>query len=127
MGSLIYGEYENRKRVRAVEEDPSERLRYRISRVNDAFAEAATLMDELRCDLESQQAAREALLAEAERQRQLLTVSKEEAEKIRQILTSETKETIRAERRQQWIFFLLSFAASAAASVPIGIWVNHIS
>ncbi|TLP66534.1 hypothetical protein [Microbispora triticiradicis] len=126
-GVAIYTMLDYRKRVRAAKEDPVERLRRRISRVNDAFAKATTLMDELRRDLEAQQATREALLAEAERQQQLLAINEEEAEKIRQILTNETKETIRAERRREWLFFLLGFAASAAASVPIGIWVNHIS
>lgn len=112
-----------RKRVRAAEEDPSKRLRRRITRVNDAFTEAAQLMDELRRDLEAQQSAREALLAEAERQQQLLAVNKEEAEKIRQILTNETKDTIRAGRRRDWMFFALG----VAVSIPVGILVNHIS
>ncbi|GAA3518703.1 hypothetical protein GCM10023075_81030 [Streptosporangium album] len=84
-------------------------------------------MDELRRDLEAQQAARETLLVEAEQQQRLLEINTEEAEKIRQILVGETKATIRAERRREWMFFLFGFLASAAASVPIGLWVNHIS
>ncbi|MFB4284874.1 hypothetical protein ACBJ59_57070 [Nonomuraea sp. MTCD27] len=106
-----------------VRSDPGERLQTRIRAVNDAFAEAATLMDELRRDLEAQQTAREALLAEAERQQRLLEIDKEQAEKIRQILVGETKATIRAERRQQWMFFALGISMS----VPIGVFVNWIS
>ncbi|MER6171335.1 hypothetical protein [Streptosporangium sp. NPDC001681] len=115
------------QRVKEAAEDPIELLRRRIQRVNSAFTEAAALMDELRRSLEAQETAREALVAEAERQQQLLAIDQEQAEKIRQILVSETKETIRAERRQQWMFFALGFAASALASIPIGIWVNSIS
>ncbi|MBB4941233.1 uncharacterized membrane-anchored protein YhcB (DUF1043 family) [Streptosporangium album] len=115
------------RRLAIAEEDPGQRLRHRIQSVNSAFAEATTLMDELRRDLEAQQAARETLLVEAEQQQRLLEINTEEAEKIRQILVGETKATIRAERRREWMFFLFGFLASAAASVPIGLWVNHIS
>ncbi|MFI6509658.1 hypothetical protein ACIBCT_18790 [Streptosporangium sp. NPDC050855] len=115
------------RRLVIAEEDPGQRLQHRIQSVNSAFAEATTLMDELRRDLEAQQAARATLLAEAEQQQRLLEINTEEAEKIREILVGETKATIRAERRREWMFFLLGFLASATASVPIGLWVNHIS
>jgi hypothetical protein len=109
------------------DEDPGERLQRRIEAVDTAFAEAASLMDDLRRDLEAQHAARDALLEQADEQQQLIELNREQAEKIRKILVGETKATIRAERRREWLFFLLGFLASAAASVPIGIWVNHIS
>jgi hypothetical protein len=115
------------RRVQQADEDPGERLRQRIHKVNQAFGDAAALMDELRRDLEAQQAARESLLEDAERQQQLLNLNREEAEDIRRILVGETKATILAERRREWMFFGLGFIASAAASIPIGIWVNHIS
>ncbi|MFC7585946.1 hypothetical protein ACFQYP_21045 [Nonomuraea antimicrobica] len=35
-------------------------------------------------------------------------------------LFDQTKETIRAERRQQWIFFALG----VAVSIPVGIMIN---
>ncbi|MGW4413069.1 hypothetical protein ACWEJ6_54625 [Nonomuraea sp. NPDC004702] len=44
----------------------------------------------------------------------------EQAENIRQILLGETKATIRAERRTQWMFFALG----AAVSIPIGVAIN---
>ncbi|MFI6290434.1 hypothetical protein ACIBEJ_02560 [Nonomuraea sp. NPDC050790] len=106
-----------------VRSDPGERLRTRIKAVNDAFTEAAILMDELRRDLEAQQTVREALLAEADSQQKLLEIDKEQAEKIRQILVGETKATVRAERRHQWMFFVLGISMS----VPIGVFVNWIS
>ncbi|GIH44958.1 hypothetical protein SAMN05421833_102465 [Microbispora rosea] len=115
------------RRVQQADEDPGERLRERIHNVNQAFGDAAALMDELRRDLEAQQAARESLLEEAERQQRLLNLNKDEAENIRRILVGETKATILAERRREWMFFGLGFVASAVASIPIGIWVNHIS
>lgn len=108
------------KRLAEAEEDPSERLRQRINRVNKAFVEAATLVDELRRDLDAQQAARQALLAEAARQQELLAISKEDAERIRHILVGETKATLKAERRMQWMFFALG----ATISIPISILTN---
>ncbi|MEU8198327.1 hypothetical protein AB0C10_31560 [Microbispora amethystogenes] len=113
----------NRERLDAAADAPGKRLNDRIRAVNDAFTEAATLMNELQRDLKAQQIAREALLTEAERQQKLLEVDKEQAEKIREILIGETKATIRAERRQQLLFFALGLAAS----VPIGVFVNWIS
>ncbi|GAA5046440.1 hypothetical protein HNP84_009722 [Thermocatellispora tengchongensis] len=118
---------EGSERLRQAEEDPVEVLRRRIRRVNRAFDEAATLMQELQRDFAAQEAARDALIAQAEEQRQVLSVSKEDAEKIRKILTGETKETIRAELRREWGFFLAGVLVSAALSIPIGIWVNSIS
>ncbi|WP_127936847.1 hypothetical protein [Nonomuraea polychroma] len=115
------------KRLRQAKEDPRQQLRRRVDAVNNAFAEAATLMDELRRDLEAQQAARDQLLAEAEHQQRLLELNKEEAKKIRQILVNETKATIRAAWRREVGFFLAGVLVSAALSVPIGIWVNSIS
>lgn len=107
-------------RLEAVQADPGERLRNRIAAVNDAFAEAVTLLDDLRRDLASQQAARAALEAQSEEQQRLLAIDEEQAGKIRKIIVGETKETIRAERRQQWMFFALG----VAVSIPIGIMIN---
>lgn len=104
-------------------EDPAERLKRRIRRVNEAFADAATLLDELRRDLEAQQIARERILAEAEHQQGLLELNRDEAEKIGKLITGETQATIRAGRRRDWMFFVLGIAVS----VPVGILVNHIS
>ncbi|WP_405085056.1 hypothetical protein [Microbispora sp. NBC_01389] len=117
------GRGRNRERLGAAADKPGKRLNDWIKAVNDAFTEAATLMHELQRDLRAQQAAREALLTEAERQQKLLEVDQEQAEKIREILVGETKATIRAERRQQLLFFALGLAAS----VPIGVFVNWIS
>jgi hypothetical protein len=44
---------QNRKRIRAAEEDPSERLNRRIRHVNASFAEAVALTAELQRDLEA--------------------------------------------------------------------------
>jgi hypothetical protein len=101
-------------------EEPGERLKRRIRAVNTAFTDAAVLMDELQRDLDAQQAAREQLLAQADEQQRLLAVDQEQAEKIRQILVGETKATIRAERRQQWLFFALV----VTVSIPIGVLIN---
>jgi hypothetical protein len=114
-------------RLKRVEEDPRQRLRRRVDAVNNAFAEATTLMNELQRDLEAQQAARDQLLAEAEHQQRLLEVNKEEAERIRQIMVTETKATIRAAWRREMGFFLAGVLVSALLSIPIGIWVNSIS
>ncbi|MFD1940516.1 hypothetical protein ACFSKW_54575 [Nonomuraea mangrovi] len=116
-----------RKRLIEANMDPGIRLRRRVDRVNAAFAEAVTLMDELDRDLKAQQAAREMLISEAERQQRLLNLNREQAEQIRKILLGETEATIRADRRQQWLFFVLGVLVSAATSIPIGIWVNSIS
>ncbi|WP_182887119.1 hypothetical protein [Microbispora sp. H10885] len=113
----------DRRRLDAAADEPGKRLNDRIRAVSDAFTEAATLMNELQRDLKAQQAARETLLTEAQRQQKLLEVDKEQAEKIREILIGETKATIRAERRQQLLFFALGLVAS----VPIGVLVNWIS
>ncbi|MBF8192086.1 hypothetical protein ITP53_41690 [Nonomuraea sp. K274] len=77
-------------------------------------------MDDLRRDLEAQQVAREALITQAEEQQRLLEANEEQAERIRQILVGKTKATIRAERRQQWMFFALGMAMS----IPIGVVIN---
>ncbi|UBU16652.1 hypothetical protein [Nonomuraea gerenzanensis] len=121
---VLGGAYE---RLSQAKEDPAEKLHRRVQAVNQAFAEAATLMDELQRDLEAQQATREALLAEAKHQQRLLELNKDEAENIRQILFGETKKTIRAERRRELVIFLAGVLLSAALSIPIGIWVNNIS
>ncbi|MEV4016365.1 hypothetical protein AB0J35_38290 [Nonomuraea angiospora] len=120
--SLLRVAAEMPDRIGQVAEDPKKVLRDRVTRVNAAFAEATALMDELRRDLDAQQAARDALLAQAEEQQRLLEIDKEQAEKIRQILIGETKTTIRAERRQQWMFFALG----VAASIPIGVAINML-
>ncbi|MER7363302.1 hypothetical protein [Nonomuraea wenchangensis] len=100
--------------------DPAERLKRRVIAINATFSEAATLMSDLQRDLAAQQAAREVLVAQAEEQQRLLEVNEEQAEKIRQILIGETKATIRAERRQQWMFFALG----VVVSIPIGVMIN---
>ncbi|MEV4321463.1 hypothetical protein AB0J37_04470 [Microbispora rosea] len=110
----------NLRRLGLADEHPSERLRRRISSVNRAFAEATALLDELQRDLAAQQAAREAVVAQAKEQERLLALNQEQAENIRQILLGETKATLREERRQQWMFFVLG----VAASVPIGVLIN---
>ncbi|MEV4581887.1 hypothetical protein AB0K16_52510 [Nonomuraea jabiensis] len=125
--NLVVAKFFRRDRVEEAAEDPSERLQRRIDRVNVAFAEAASLMDELQRDLEAQQLTRAALLEEAQRQQELLALNEEQAEKIRGILVHETRSTIRAERRQQMIYFIAGVVVSALLSIPIGIWVNSIS
>ncbi|MFI0423360.1 hypothetical protein [Spongiactinospora sp. 9N601] len=109
-----------REQQQEAEADPRERLHRRIAAINTTFADAATLMNELRRDLEAQQAVRDALVAETEEHREVLAIEPERAQRIRQILVGETKATIRAERRQQWIFFALG----VAISVPIGVLIN---
>ncbi|MEO3871417.1 hypothetical protein ABGB18_21600 [Nonomuraea sp. B12E4] len=111
---------ETRARLAQVREDPGQILNRRVEQIKGAFSEATTLMEDLRRDLEAQQAARESLIAQAEEQQRLLEVNEGQAEKIRQILIGETKATIRAERRQQWMFFVLGLAAS----IPIGVMIN---
>ncbi|MGV9309688.1 hypothetical protein [Nonomuraea sp. NPDC003727] len=108
------------RKTKEAAEDPGERLRRRIEAVNSAFAEAAALMEDLQRDLDVQQAIRDTLLADAEHQRKLLELNKEEAEKIRHILVGETEATIRAERRQQWIYI----GIGALVSIPIGVAIN---
>ncbi|MFI7447134.1 hypothetical protein ACIBQX_06485 [Nonomuraea sp. NPDC049714] len=116
-----------RRQLKYARDEPSQQLRHRVEAVNTAITEAADLMDELRRDVEAQQAAREALLAEAERQQRLLELNKDEAEKIRQILVGETKATIRAAWRRELAIFFAGVLISGALSIPIGIWVNSIS
>ncbi|MGV9380529.1 hypothetical protein ACWDRB_32275 [Nonomuraea sp. NPDC003707] len=101
-------------------EDPAQALRDQIASVDKAFTEATRLMDNLRREFEAQEAARDALIAQAQEQQRLLEVNEEQAEKIRQILVGETKATIRAERHQQWMFFALG----VVVSIPIGIMIN---
>ncbi|MFC7380882.1 hypothetical protein [Sphaerisporangium rhizosphaerae] len=125
--SYVSLEFRRRERLKQAADAPDVRLKRRIESVNAAFTEAAKLMDDLRRDLAAQQAARDAILAQAAEQHQLLEVNREQAEKIRKILVGETKATIRAERRREWGFFLAGLLASAMISIPIGIWVNHIS
>ncbi|WP_431928586.1 hypothetical protein [Nonomuraea jabiensis] len=109
-----------RRRIAAAAEDPGQTLRRRIAEVNRAFAETASLMDDLGRDLEAQQVARDALVLQADEQQRLLEINQEQAEKIRHILVGETKSTIRAERRQQWMFFALGILVS----IPIGVAIN---
>ncbi|MEU4407294.1 hypothetical protein AB0F88_22455 [Streptosporangium sp. NPDC023963] len=109
-----------RQRLAQAEEDPGEALRRRVERVNEAFVEAAALMADLQRDLAAQQAAREELIAQAEEQQQLLTVDQEQAKNIRLLLIEGAKEANRAERGQQWMFFLLG----TLVSVPIGVAIN---
>ncbi|MFD8529437.1 hypothetical protein ACFV0L_18655 [Streptosporangium canum] len=109
-----------RARLAEAREDPRQSLDHRITEVNRAFAEAASLMGDLQRDLASQQAVREALVAQAEEQQRLLEINQDQAENIRHILVGETKATIRAERRTQWMFFGLGLAAS----IPVGVAIN---
>ncbi|MFD1932224.1 hypothetical protein ACFSKW_12140 [Nonomuraea mangrovi] len=102
------------------EEDPKELLQRRIHRVNEAVALAASEMQALQRDLEAQQAASSALLAQAEEQQRLLEINQEQAERIRHILVGETKATIRDEGRKQWMFFALGIVVS----IPIGVAIN---
>ncbi|TMR91338.1 hypothetical protein [Nonomuraea basaltis] len=102
------------------EEDPKEVLQRRVERVNQAVATAASEMQALQRDLEAQQAASAALIAQAEEQQRLLEINQEQAEKIRHILVGETKATIRAEGRKQWLFFGLG----VLASIPVGVAIN---
>ncbi|WP_424533663.1 hypothetical protein ACOZ38_25340 [Sphaerisporangium viridialbum] len=124
--ALLLGIQQNRRgqrAIRAAKEDPATTLKRRIERVTLAFVEAAELMDELQRDLEAQQAVRQALIAKAEEQQQLLAVNEEQAEKIRQILVSETKSNLRAEQRREWMFAALGLVMS----IPIGILINLIT
>ncbi|MCF6466934.1 hypothetical protein FAF44_00700 [Nonomuraea sp. MG754425] len=111
---------ETRARLAQVREDPGETLNRRVRLINGAFSDAAKLMEDLRRDLEAQQAVRELLIAQAEEQQRLLGVNEDQAEKIRQILIGQSEATVRAERRQQWMFFTLGLVAS----IPIGIMIN---
>lgn len=97
----------SRKQQQEAAEDPGERLQRRVEAVNTAFDEALSLMGELRRDLKAQQAARKKLIDDAKTQQRLLSVNKDQAENIRQILVGETKATIRAARRREWMFFAL--------------------
>ena len=110
----------SRRRQQEAAEDPGERLQRRADAVNASFKEAISLMDDLRRDLNAQRAARKRIISEATEQQRLLSVNSEQAENIRQILVGETKATIRAERRTQWMFFALG----AAVSIPIGVAIN---
>ncbi|WP_344935440.1 hypothetical protein [Sphaerisporangium flaviroseum] len=83
-------------------------------------SQAAALLDDLRHDLEAQEAARDTLLAQAGEQQQLLAIDHVQAEKIRQVLLSETRATTQAQNRQQWMFFALG----VLTSIPIGVAIN---
>ncbi|OPG12524.1 hypothetical protein [Microbispora sp. GKU 823] len=114
----------DRQRMRSARENPGERLSRRIERVNSAFTEAAALMDELRRDLEAQQDARDALLAEGQRQQELLSINKEEAERIDKYLTRRDRDKERKSLYQQVGFFV----AGLLASVPLNLlsnWLSH--
>lgn len=110
----------SRRRQQEAAEDPGERLQRRADAVNASFKEAISLMADLRRDLDAQQAARKKILNEAKAQQRLLSVNAEQAENIREILVGETKATISAERRTQWLFFALG----AVVSIPIGVAIN---
>ncbi|PRX52981.1 hypothetical protein B0I32_12999 [Nonomuraea fuscirosea] len=60
------------------------------------------------------------LLTRAKEQQRLLELNEQQAQRIQQILVGETKATIRAEGRKQWLFFALG----VAASVPVGVLIN---
>ncbi|AWS44523.1 hypothetical protein [Streptosporangium sp. 'caverna'] len=111
---------QNDRRMDFAREDTRKRLQRQVEAVNQAFSLATTLMNGLHREFEAQQATREALLTKVEDQQRLLEVNQEQAEKIRHILVGETKATIRAERRTQWMFFFLG----VGVSIPIGIAIN---
>ncbi|WP_043636791.1 hypothetical protein [Nonomuraea candida] len=100
--------------------DPHERLGTRIDAVNKAFADAATLMEELQRHLAAQEAARRRLVAEAEHQQQLIGMDREEAEAVRRLILGETRADIARQRRDQWLFFVLG----VAVSIPVGVAIN---
>ncbi|GAA3843771.1 hypothetical protein GCM10022226_78450 [Sphaerisporangium flaviroseum] len=95
------------------ETDPRERLLKRVDAINNAFADAANLMDEL-------QRARDDLLEEAEEHRELLATNPEHAESVMRLLARNEKAAIRVNRRDQWLFFALG----VGASIPIGVLIN---
>ncbi|MFI9848493.1 hypothetical protein ACIHFD_66625 [Nonomuraea sp. NPDC051941] len=111
---------------RMYREEPDERRkareahRERIAEMNKAFVAATTLMDDLQREVAAQQAALRELTRQAEEQQRLRDIDPDQAERIRQILVGETKATIRAERRQQWLFFILG----VLVSIPIGVMIN---
>lgn len=106
--------------ISEADEDPKEVLQRRVRRVNEAVAIASFEMQALQRDLEAQQAASAALLDQAKEQQSLLEINQDQAEKIRHILVGETKATLRAEGRKQWMFFGLG----VVVSIPIGIMIN---
>ncbi|MFI6813247.1 hypothetical protein ACIBG7_12585 [Nonomuraea sp. NPDC050328] len=108
---------------RRAAEDPGQKIQGRIQAVNDAFAETARLMSDLDREIRAQQAARLALIAEAEEQKNLLAINTDQAEGIRKIIIGQTDATVRTERRRQWMFF----AFGLLVSIPIGIGINLVS
>ncbi|GAA3710623.1 hypothetical protein GCM10022224_090110 [Nonomuraea antimicrobica] len=111
---------QKKAREQAALVDPQKRLGARIEAVDKAFAEAATLMEELRRDLAAQEAARRRLVTEAQHQQQLIGMDREEAEAVRQLILGETRADIARQRRAQWVFFVLG----AVVSIPIGVAIN---
>lgn len=104
--------------------DQGELLQLRVQRVsnafdnaNNAFAEATTLMEELRQELATQEAAHRQLVAEAEHQRTLINMDRAEAEAVQAIILSHTQTDARRQRVREWTFF----GAGLLLAVPINI------
>ncbi|WP_143022287.1 hypothetical protein [Nonomuraea maritima] len=121
--SLVLSWYTDRPRRAAVEQaerSPSERLRELNTMVESSMAVTAQFMDRLVRELESQKAAAEATIAEGEERARWLDINKGEAEKMRQLLVGETKATISAQRRRDWMLV----GIGALISIPIGAMIN---
>ncbi|MDP4505084.1 hypothetical protein [Nonomuraea turcica] len=104
--------------------DQGELLQLRVQRVSDAFdhannafADATTLMEELRQELATQEAAHRQLVAEAEHQRTLINMDRAEAEAVQAIILSHTQTDARRQRVREWSFF----GAGLLLAVPINI------
>ncbi|MFG3438355.1 hypothetical protein ACGF0J_14020 [Nonomuraea sp. NPDC047897] len=108
------------ERTQQAELDPRERLRKHIDALNAAFAQSMIAMEDLKRDIEVQQAIRDDLIAQAEEHRETLAVEPEHAERTRRVYVRAARDALRAERGQQWMFFALG----ALISIPIGVAIN---
>ncbi|MGI5290894.1 hypothetical protein ACQEVF_47330 [Nonomuraea polychroma] len=124
---VIANQWRARVREDTAPTDPLDRgelLKIRVQRVSDAFdhannafAEATTLMEELRQELATQESAHRQLVAEAEHQRTLINMDRAEAEAVQAIILSHTKTDARRQRVREWSFF----GAGLLLAVPINI------
>lgn len=121
---LIVDAWQSRKRrrtaVEQAERSPAERLRELNAQVAASMQNTASLLERLSRELEDQKAAAEATIAEGEERARWLEINREEAEKVRQLIVGETKETLRAQRRRDWMLL----GAGALLSIPIGVLIN---
>lgn len=124
VGLMVGGVHQRQREDIAAAQDPKVRLRERTQAVNVALEEAMRLMDELKQDVERQLAARDVLLTQVDEHQKMLELDKDQADKIARILLGETKATIRAERKPQWVFFALGIIASIPVGVVINLWTN---